>query len=75
MRLYVDGAPAGTAAYAGSVDSAVTPLCLGCAHNRPGYVDVDEALAGRLDELLLYARALPAQEIARLAAGEVPAPR
>jgi hypothetical protein len=74
LRLFVDGVPAGAAAYAGIIGNATTPLCLGCAHNRPGHIDIDESLAGRLDELLLYARALPVQEIARLAAGEIPPP-
>jgi hypothetical protein len=75
LRLYVDGAPVGNAAYGAAVGSANTPLCLGCAHNRPGYVDVDESLGGSLDELLLYARALSPAEIQLLASGTVPTRR
>jgi Concanavalin A-like lectin/glucanases superfamily len=72
LRLFVDGVAAGTANYVGLVGNAGTTLCLGCAHNRPGHVDVDESLGGGLDELLLYARALPSDEIARLARGDLP---
>jgi hypothetical protein len=34
--------------------------------------DTDETLGGRLDELVLYNRALPAAEIQALARGDLP---
>jgi hypothetical protein len=73
MVLYVDGAVVGTADYDQPPLTGSTPLCLGCTYGGPDGQATRETLAGLLDELVLYARALPATEIQRLAAGNVPA--
>lgn len=72
LRLYVNGVASGVAFYAGRIDAGNMPLCLGCGHNRPLISETDETLAGRVDELLLYNRALPPAELQMLAAGELP---
>ena len=73
MVLYLDGAVAGTAAYDEAPMTGSTPLCLGCRHNTPDNFATVETLGGLLDEVLLYARALPAAEVELLASGSVPA--
>ena len=68
-RLYVDGALAvGPAPLTGPVTADTTPLILGANGNGPN-VGVTERFPGRIDELMLWNRALGADEIARLAAG------
>ncbi len=72
LRTYVNGVATGTANYTGMVVSGSMPLCIGCANNRDSVTDTDETLGGRLDELVLYNRALPAAEIRALASGDLP---
>jgi hypothetical protein len=75
VLIYVNGVPAGMAAYNLPVASmSGQDLCLGCGQNKAGVSDVDQGLGGRLDELVIYSRALPIEEIKLLAAGELPAP-
>jgi hypothetical protein len=72
LRLYQDGVAVGVEDYDQPLVGDRTPLCLGCNQNLPGDTAADEPLSGRLDEVLLYGRALSAGDIARLAAGESP---
>jgi hypothetical protein len=76
LLVYVNGAAAGTANYTQAVGmSPLMPLCLGCAQNQPNNGQApNESLGGRVDELVLYNRALPVEEIRLLAAGDIPAP-
>ncbi len=68
VRLYVDGAPAGSAGGSGSILLDAKPLLLGAGRN-DATTAVQEALAGRLDDVRLYNRALGESEIAALAQG------
>jgi hypothetical protein len=69
VRLYVNGAPAAAPlALTGPITADTTPLILGANGNGPG-VGVTERFPGAIDELMLWNRALSADEIARLAAG------
>jgi Concanavalin A-like lectin/glucanases superfamily len=72
LRLYQDGNMVASVPYAQPLMSDGTPLCLGCNQNGPGDSANDETLAGRLDEVLLYNRALSAAEIAQLGRGDLP---
>ena len=72
QRTYVNGVATGTANYTGAVVSGSMPLCIGCANNRDPVTATDETLGGRLDELVLYNRALPPAEIQLLANGDLP---
>jgi large repetitive protein len=66
-QLYVDGAPAGTSRrFAGAFIADTTPLILGGNGNGAG-MGVTERFPGRIDEIMLYNRALGADEIAQLA--------
>jgi hypothetical protein len=72
LRAYINGVASGSAAYTGAVVSGSMPLCIGCGNNREPVSNTDETLAGKLDELVLYNRALPVGEIQALAAGDLP---
>jgi hypothetical protein len=72
LRLYQDGKEVASAPYARPQMPDTTPICIGCNQNGPGDSANDETLAGRLDEVMLYSRALSAAEVARLAAGDLP---
>jgi hypothetical protein len=67
-RLYVNGAEMASQALTGSFDSDTTPVILGGNANDATGVP-NELVPGRIDELMLYARALSATEIGQLAAG------
>jgi hypothetical protein len=67
-RLYVDGVQAAAARVTGSFSPDTTPIILGGNGNNTTDVP-NELFPGRLDELMLYRRALSADEIADLAAG------
>ena len=69
LRLYQDGRAVGSLPYALPLMPDSTPICFGCNQNGPGDSANDETLAGRLDEVLLYNRALTTAEISGLAAG------
>jgi len=67
-RLYVDGVEIANQPMTGSFRSDTTPLILGGNGNDASGVPT-ELFPGRLDELMLFSRALGADEIAQLAAG------
>jgi hypothetical protein len=73
VRLYQDGKLVASTAHAQPLEADQTPICIGCNQNGPGDTANDETLAGRVDEVMLYNRALSAAELGRLAAGELPA--
>jgi len=64
VRLFVDGREVAAVAFSGTIGSSMVPLTLGARLA----TTPDEPLAGRLDEIRLYARALSGTEIAALAA-------
>jgi hypothetical protein len=64
VRLFVEGREVAEVAFSGTIGSSTVPLTLGA---RLAAMP-DEPLAGRLDDVRLYARALSATEIAALAA-------
>jgi hypothetical protein len=72
QRIYVNGVNTGATNYTGTIVSGSSPLCIGCGNNETAITATDETLGGRLDELVLYNRALPAAEIQALAAGDLP---
>jgi hypothetical protein len=70
-RLYVDGQPIsglGTQSLTGRFVADTTPFILGANGNGPD-MGVTERFPGRIDEIMLYRRALSAGEIAQLYAG------
>jgi hypothetical protein len=71
-RIYVDGRESGSAAYGMGIPDEQTPLLVGGSASAKG---VSTLLAGQLDEVILYDRALTAEEIASLASGAQPLPR
>jgi hypothetical protein len=67
-RLYVDGAEVDAKPITGAFGDDTTPLIIGGNGNK----DItDERLPGRIDEVVLYNRALSPAEVTALAAGEV----
>jgi hypothetical protein len=72
QRIYVNGVNTGATNYTGAIVSGSMPLCIGCGNNREPVTNTDETLGGRLDELVLHSRPLPAAEIQALAAGDLP---
>jgi len=67
-RLYVNGAEVASAPLTGRFARDTTPVILGGNGNDASGVPT-ELFPGRIDELMLYARALSAAEIGQLAAG------
>jgi hypothetical protein len=67
-RLYVNGVEVKNQAVSGPFAAETNPLVLSGNGNGPGYT-VSEFVQGLLDEVMLYRRALGADEIARIAAG------
>lgn len=67
-RLYVNGAEVASAPLTGRFAPDTTPVILGGNGNNDSGVPT-ELFPGRIDELMLYARALGADEIGQLAAG------
>ena len=67
-HLYVNGVEVGRQALTGMFGRDTTPVILGGNGNDASGVPT-ELFPGRVDELMLYARALSATEIAQLAAG------
>jgi hypothetical protein len=71
VRLYVDGREMDSEALSGQFIPDTTPVILGGNGNdRPG-VAPTELFPGRIDEIMLYRRALAAEEIVRLHAGRL----
>jgi hypothetical protein len=73
-RLYVNGVEAANAALTGRIAADTTPVILGGNGNDDSGIP-SELFPGRIDELMLYARALSAPEIAQIAAGVLPPAR
>lgn len=69
-RLYVNGTEVGNLPGAGPFAAETNPVILSGNGNSPGNT-VSEFVPGQLDEILLYRRALGADEIARLEGGEL----
>ena len=67
-RLYVDGTEVATAQIDGPLGAETNPVVLGGNGNGASRT-VSELVPGRLDDIMLYRRALAADEIARLASG------
>ena len=67
-RLYVNGVEVASQALSGAFSADTTPIILGGNGNDASGVPT-ELFPGRLDEIMLYARALSAAEISQLAAG------
>jgi hypothetical protein len=69
-RIYSDGVSVATTSYSTPLPAVTTPLYLGTNKN----VDsISQPLQGLMDDVVLYNRALPADAIAALAGGTVPA--
>jgi hypothetical protein len=68
VRLYVDGVEVASEPLTGRFPPDTTPIILGGNGNDSSGVP-NELFPGRIDELMLYARALAAHEISQLAAG------
>ena len=67
-RLYVDGTEVTTAQVGGPLAAETNPVVLG-GNGNGGSRTVSELVPGRLGDIMLYRRALAADEIARLASG------
>ena len=67
-RLYVDGTEVATAQVGGPLGAETNPVVLGGNGNGGGRT-ISELVPGRLSDIMLYRRALAADEIARLASG------
>jgi hypothetical protein len=67
-RLYVNGVEAASQSLTGTFSADTTPVILGGNGNDASGVPT-ELFPGRLDEIMLYSRALTAAEISQLAAG------
>jgi Concanavalin A-like lectin/glucanases superfamily len=65
-RLYVDGQQAVSQGVTGRFTPDTTPLVLGGNGNGAGDAAVSERFPGRIDEIVLYRRALAPKEIAEL---------
>jgi beta-galactosidase len=77
LRLYIDGvevrakaAPVGRGTLI--ANPYANPILVGAANNFADPALVNQKLNGGIDELIIYDRALPAEEIAALAAGTQP---
>jgi concanavalin A-like lectin/glucanase superfamily protein len=66
VRFYVDGREVMNEGLTGRFASDTTPFVLGGNGNGAGDANVSERFAGRIDEIMLYRRALSAAEIAQL---------
>jgi hypothetical protein len=67
-RLYVNGTEVTTAQVGGPLAAETNPVVLG-GNGNSGSRTVSELVPGRLGDIMLYRRALAADEIARLASG------
>lgn len=72
LRLYQNGVQVSMAAYTATlaVTGVTNPLTLGCGQNGSNNMATDEALGGRLDDVLIWSRSLNADEIRRVSMGE-----
>ena len=68
VRFYVDGTEVGSEALTGTLSSDTTPVILGGNGNDDSGIPT-ELFPGRIDEVMLFSRALSAAEIGQLAEG------
>lgn len=62
VKLYLDGSLIASTTYAGSIAYSATPVCIG-SESTSGSCSAGEYLAGKIDEVKIYNRALSAAEI------------
>ena len=72
-RLYVNGQQVDTKPMTGRFAADTTPLILGANGNGTGTSNVTERFPGRIDEIMLYKRALRAAEIMQIYGGALSA--
>src|SRR6185295_4045737 len=65
-RLYVDGQQVATQPMTGRFVADTSPFILGANGNGTGTANVTERFPGKIDEIMLYRRALSATEISQL---------
>jgi hypothetical protein len=65
-RLYFNGQQVDSQSLTGRIAKDTTPLILGANGNGMGDANVTERFPGTIDEIMLYRRALPAEQITRL---------
>ncbi|HEY0709702.1 MAG TPA: LamG domain-containing protein [Polyangia bacterium] len=65
VRLFINGVDVKAALVSTTVRMTGTPLCVGCGHTSDTVIA--DPIAGRMDDVRLYARALTSDEIAALA--------
>jgi hypothetical protein len=70
LRLYQNGVLVNMAPYSTTVTGTATPLCIGCGQNGTSNTAAEEALGGRIDDVLIWSRSLNADEIRRVSMGE-----
>jgi hypothetical protein len=68
IRLYLDGREIAQAPHTGALPTSTNPILIGTNRN----TNNDEPMVGRLDEVLIYTRALPAGAIDALASDTRP---
>jgi hypothetical protein len=73
LRLYVDGELVASDGYAHPLPPEASPVIVGARERGPD--DPPAPFSGQLDEVLLHARALSADEVAALAGGQRPLAR
>jgi hypothetical protein len=66
LRLYVDGQQVAMQPVTGRIVADTTPFILGANGNGAGDTNVTERFPGRIDEIMLYRRALSAAEIGQI---------
>ncbi len=71
-RIYVDGVAAVSRDYNIPLVADLSPLVIGASQAPSNATQFQDFYLGRLDELMLYDRALSASELGRLVAGEQP---
>lgn len=62
-RIYIDGVQQASAAFSGLISASSQPLRIGCYTNSGGACQAAWGFSGRIDDVLLYDRALSAAEI------------
>ena len=73
-RLYVNGEEVDSQALTGRLIADTTPVILGANGNGAGSANVSERFPGRIDEIMLYRRALSATEVEQIYNGALFAP-
>jgi hypothetical protein len=78
LKVFIDGAMVGSSEYRLSVAPGTTPILIGATEMETAkgdaVVGVVDRLAARIDDVLIYDRALPESDLSRLASGVRPVP-